>query len=291
MRTTLILFLLINSSLLFAQKEANIWYFGYGAGLDFNTGEPQVITNSDVNTMLGTAVICDSLGNLLFYSNGTKVFNREHNIMSNGDNLFEDDYLVTQRVLFVKLPGSENIYYLFCVGRGTHSSNGEYGLWYSIIDLSQDNGLGRVTQRKTLLNAAYDAQEKLTAVIHKNEQSIWIITRKTIEDKYASFLLSSTGLNVNPVISDAPPFYTFSSETRGYMKVSYDKKYLFSAYMDSNPQFITEICRFNDETGEITYLYYIMKLDEAATKLHPFGVEFSPDSKLACIYKNSRRSY
>ncbi|HLO92291.1 MAG TPA: hypothetical protein VK172_14095, partial [Lentimicrobium sp.] len=278
-----ILWLLFNLSL-FAQKEANIWYFGYNVGLDFNTGEPQVMpTYNNVHTMFGSAVISDSLGNLLFYSEGRKVYNRQHNIISNGDNLFEDDYLATQRVLFVKLPGSENIYYLFCVGRGTNSSNGEFGLWYCIIDLYQDNGLGRVIQQKTLLNAAYDAQEKLTAVIHKDLKSIWIITRKTIDDKYAAFLLSSTGLNINPVLSDAPPFYTYSSDTRGYMKVSYNKKYLLSGYENSYPPYATEICKFNDETGEITYLYYLLKEDETLTKLHPFGIEYSPDSKLVYI--------
>lgn len=105
-----LLFLLINLCL-WAQKESNIWYFGYNAGLNFNTGEPQVIqTHNNVHTMFGSAVISDSLGNLLFYSDGRKIFNREHNIMSNGDNLFDDDYFATQRVLIVKSPANQNLY-------------------------------------------------------------------------------------------------------------------------------------------------------------------------------------
>jgi gliding motility-associated-like protein len=284
MRKLITILLILCSFTLFAQKEANIWYFGYSAGLDFNSGEPQVITNSNVITMWGTASMCDSLGNLLFYCDGREVFNREHNIMSNGDNLFEDDRFVTQRILIVKFPGSENIYYIFCVGRGTTTSQGQYGLWYSKVDLTQEDGLGKIIQRKIMLNVAYDAQEKLTAIKHKDGESIWILTRKTIEGKYASFLLSASGLNTDPVISDAPQFpYSFAADTRGYMKVSYDKKYLLSSSFQSYPEMTTEICRFNDETGEIDYLYFIMKEDELLTKLYPFGIEFSPDSKLAYI--------
>ena len=110
MKQVFTLLLIIITLSLWAQKETNIWYFGYHAGLDFNSGEPQVISNNNVYKAMGTAVICDSAGNLLFYCDGRKVYNRLHNVMSNGDNLFDDDYAVTQRVLIVKLPGSQNLY-------------------------------------------------------------------------------------------------------------------------------------------------------------------------------------
>ncbi|KAF0204001.1 MAG: PKD domain-containing [Bacteroidetes bacterium] len=284
MKQVFTLLLIIITLSLWAQKETNIWYFGYHAGLDFNSGEPQVISNNNVYKAMGTAVICDSAGNLLFYCDGRKVYNRLHNVMSNGDNLFDDDYAVTQRVLIVKLPGSQNLYYIFCVGRGDYGLNDEYGLWYSIVDMNQDNGMGEVIQPKILLSAAYDAQEKLTAVKHKDGESIWILTRKTLEERFAAFLLSANGLNTNPVISNfALPPYNDPDNFRGYMKVSYDKKYLFAASQDTYPRNATEVCRFNDETGEINYLYYILKEDELLERLTPFGIEFSPDSRYAYI--------
>ncbi|MDB5262951.1 MAG: hypothetical protein JWQ14_2232, partial [Adhaeribacter sp.] len=33
-----------------AQKQANIWYFGHKAGLDFSSGNPQPLSNSMMNT-------------------------------------------------------------------------------------------------------------------------------------------------------------------------------------------------------------------------------------------------
>jgi hypothetical protein len=49
-----------------AQKEANIWYFGQYAGLDFSSGNPVTLTNGQINTDEGVAIICDKNGLLLF---------------------------------------------------------------------------------------------------------------------------------------------------------------------------------------------------------------------------------
>ena len=46
----LILLFALNS---YSQKEANIWYFGENAGLDFNTNPPSAITDGKINTLEG----------------------------------------------------------------------------------------------------------------------------------------------------------------------------------------------------------------------------------------------
>ncbi len=279
--TFLIIFLF--TSYVVAQKQANIWYFGDYAGLDFNTGEPQVIPGHTWNKK-GTAVYSDTSGSLLFYSDGHDIYNKNHGVMVNGNDLAGGDGSVTQRVLIVKKPGSANLFYVFIVGRGTFSNTGLYGLWYNIVDINGDNGLGEVIERDVFLSAAYDAQEKLTAVKHDNNEDIWIITRKIKDDEFASFLLSSSGLNTAPVLSDAHNMqHPEGNHTRGYMKVSYDKRYLLAAYLYSNPLFIVEVCKFDAATGEIDFLYYEMKVDEQGRSLIPFGIEFSPDSKYAYI--------
>ncbi len=264
-------------------KQPNIWYFGEFAGLDFNSGEPRAIPGRTW-TPMGTSIYSDSSGNLLFYSDGIDLFNKNHQVMVNGSDLAGGDYTVTQRVLIVKKPNSDNVFYVFIVGRGTNGPTGLYGLWYNIVDINGDNGLGVVIERDIFLSVAYDAQEKLFAVKHENKEDIWIITRKIKEDKFASFLLTASGLNTIPILSDAHNMqHPANGDTRGYMKVSYNKKYLLSAYLDSNPSFIIEVCKFDAVTGAIDFLYYEMKLDEQGRKLKPFGIEFSPDSKYAYI--------
>ena len=73
----IIQFLLLHGSPIssHAQNEGNIWYFGYNAGIDFNSGEPVALTNSGMYTWEGCASISDLDGNLLFYTNGKKVWN------------------------------------------------------------------------------------------------------------------------------------------------------------------------------------------------------------------------
>lgn len=70
----------------FAQKQGNIWYFGDHAGLNFNSGNPIPLTNGATYNdsyphSEGTSVICDSAGSLLFYTNGQKIWNKNHIII------------------------------------------------------------------------------------------------------------------------------------------------------------------------------------------------------------------
>ena len=83
------LIVIINPHLLFSQKEHNVWYFGHNCGVTFNTpdGKPVALTDGQIDTWEGCSSICDESGNLLFYSNGVKAWNRNHQVMPNGDNL------------------------------------------------------------------------------------------------------------------------------------------------------------------------------------------------------------
>jgi len=69
------------------------------------------------------------------------------------------------------------------------------------------------------------------------------------------------------------------------MKISYDKKYLVTAYKHEDGAFYLdqacEVCKFNNKTGEVELLYTLSKNAVVYTKqFEPFAVEFSPDSKL-----------
>lgn len=61
----------------------NRWYFGINAGLDFSSGSPVAITGP-TQVDEGTATICDAQGNVIFYSDGTQIWNRNNQVMPNG---------------------------------------------------------------------------------------------------------------------------------------------------------------------------------------------------------------
>ena len=190
-----IVFILFLGCSLFAQKEGNIWYFGQNAGIDFNGATPLALTNGALYTNEGCATICDTSGSLLFYTDGNKVWNKNHTLMPNGNGLM-GHFSSTQSAIIVKKPSSTTIYYVFTV----YQLAGAPGLRYSEVDISLQNGLGDVNTNKNILIVTPTC-EKITAVSHKNNVDFWIITHLFGSNTFHSYLLSSTGLTMTPVVS------------------------------------------------------------------------------------------
>ncbi len=178
----LLVTLLIFNTILYSQGEANHWYFGQNAGVDFNTTPPSALTNGRLSTNEGCSSISDANGNLLFYSDGRTVWNRQHEVMSNanyfgGTGLFGDPSSTTS-ALIVPKPEDPNLYYIFTVDEphqnnayaypnkgpanmdGTPILNSTYpdtfesipetddgfnnGFNYSVVDMRLNGGLGDV---------------------------------------------------------------------------------------------------------------------------------------------------
>ncbi len=125
-----------------AQLQNTNWYFGSEIGLNFSDGtqDPTILTNSLMDTSGGSASISDDLGNLLFYTNGINVWNNLHTIMPNGSGLLGGTN-ISQSVIIVPDPSDTNKYYVF-TNQG--DSMGASGLYYSIIDMTLDNGSGDI---------------------------------------------------------------------------------------------------------------------------------------------------
>src|SRR6476659_4668588 len=109
----LFLVLLVFSQNAFAQ-QANTWYFGRYLGLDFNSGTAQPLNDGLLNTTEGVASISDGAGHILFYTDGTLVRNRLHQIMPNGSNLFGHPSS-TQSAIIVPKINDPSRFYIFTV--------------------------------------------------------------------------------------------------------------------------------------------------------------------------------
>lgn len=67
-----------------SMKQAYVWYFGDHAGIDFRSGTAIALTDQDSMTAYkSSSVISDSMGNLLFFTNGRKVWDQTHQLMPN----------------------------------------------------------------------------------------------------------------------------------------------------------------------------------------------------------------
>lgn len=119
----------------YAQLQNSHWYFGDKAGLKFNkeASTPSVLSdNFLMQTNGGSASISDNEGNLLFYTDGITVWNRNHEVMPNGSGLFGSN-TVSQSVIIV--PKEEDQYYIFT--NQAHDLD-SHGLSYSIVNMTGD---------------------------------------------------------------------------------------------------------------------------------------------------------
>ncbi len=202
-----LLIILNLSKVVYSQNSSDIrrtyhWYFGNGAGLDFSSGTPVPITNSPITAEEGCASISDTCGNLLFFTDGDTVWDRNNNVMTNGTGLM-GCWSSTQNSLIIPQPGNDSLYYIFLTDCGEQL--GANGLRYSVVNMNLNAGLGEVIEKNTLLFAP--ASEKLAATYHVNNTDIWILSVNRYPPgpppdttmQYVAYLLTENGINTTPV--------------------------------------------------------------------------------------------
>ena len=255
----------------FAQGEANIWYFGERAGLDFNSGVPVALTNGQLDTLEGCATISNNSGQLLFYTDGITVWDRNHAIMPNGTGLFGHPSS-SHAATIVPLPGSATLFYVFTLDAFV----GTNGFCYSIVDMSLNGGNGAVTTKNVQIYTP--SNEKLCIVKHANNSDYWVVTHEWNSNNFVSHLLTSSGLSATPVISSAGVVITGATDkVLGQMKISPNGTKLAIANTNIN----AELFDFNTTTGIVSNSQVLYNQNYA------YGVEFSPDSQKLYITNNA----
>ena len=264
-RYFLIILCLFVFNISFAQKEASYWFFGENAGLNFNSGFPVPTLEGSLNTLEGCATISDKKGELLFYTDGTTVWNRMHDEMPSGTTL-RGNSSSSQSAIIVPKPGDINIYFIFTVDW----SGGENGLNYYTVDMNLDNGLGDLISVDNMPIATNllpsPTSEKITAVKVLNENAYWVISIN--QGRFYVYKVDQNGLNTTPVGGNSG--FTLLADPRGYLKVSPDGTKIVTANMTSG-LFIYD---FDSASGIVTNERQLDVLD-----YFPYGVEFSPLSK------------
>ena len=264
-------FFLLNLISSFAQGEANSWYFGENAGLDFNSGSPVALTNGQLVTDEGCATISDSSGQLLFYTDGVTVYNKNHQIMVNGTGLM-GHASSTQSATIVPKPGSTHLYYIFTTGQESNPN----GFRFSIVDMNLDNGNGAVTNDKNNLIFT-PTGEHLGITKHANGQDYWIVIHGLHNNSFFAYQLTSLGLESSPVVTNIGAIITGSPIDffeAGSIKIAPSgSKLAFTSVSD-----IVQLFDFNNSTGVLTN--EITLLTEPGELI---GAAFSPDESLLYV--------
>lgn len=263
----------------FAQGEANVWYFGERAGLDFNSGAPVALTNGQLDTLEGCATISNNSGQLLFYTDGITVWDRNHAIMPNGTGLFGHPSS-SHAATIVPLPGSATLFYVFTLDAFV----GPNGFCYSIVDMSLNGGNGAVTTKNVQIYTP--SNEKLCIVKHANNSDYWVVTHEWNSNNFVSHLLTSSGLSATPVISSTGHLVNGSTDNvLGQMKISPNGTKLAICHMYDK----VELFDFDVNTGVVSNLNVLRNNNPDLA----YGVEFSPNSEVLymTILNDSSQNY
>lgn len=249
----------------------NVWLFGTNAGLDFNTTPPTAISGQLVAEE-GSSSISDPDGNLLFYTNGMNIWDKNHNIMPNGSGLL-GGFSSTQAAVILPWPSSCNKYLVLTVG--DQSSIGD--IRYSIVDMCLNNGLGDVdTLTKNVLLTTGMA-EKLTATLHTNGTDIWVLTHKLGTNEFMAYLVTAAGINTTPVVSAVGSVHP-NNKMIGPIRISHQSNKLVTA---CTFDVICEMFDFNPANGQITNMVNLRQLYSLPAGV--YGLEFSPNDSLLYV--------
>ena len=273
-----LLFLLI-AGFTFAQKEGLYWYFGGNAGLKFHSGQPEVLLNGKLSTAEGCSAISSPHGELLFYTDGITVYNANHQVMENGNDLLGSPS-ATQSGVIVPVPNDTTMFYIFTV----NSLEFEHtGFRYSLVDLNANNGFGAVVAGEKNILITDMSTERVTSVHHQNDYGVWVIMHEWESSRFRSYLITSEGIDLeNPVYSTVGSYHGVSNSNIrdgiGYMKISPAGNKLAVAIAGQD---IVEVFDFDDVTGEISNPIQL----EVDTL--PYGVEFSSGAEF--LYASERK--
>lgn len=124
--------------------------------------------------------------------------------------------------------------------------------------------------------------EKLTAIKHCNGKDYWVIVHGVNSNSFYAYLVNSSGVNVTPVISSLGTFVSNVDPelTIGCMKATQDGKQIAIAHKRTS----VDLLDFNNSAGVLSNARPLFTpADTYQTMRGPYGVEFSPDSKLLYV--------
>jgi gliding motility-associated-like protein len=245
----------------FSQQQNNIWYFGDKAGISFNGSNVNSLSDGTFSHSEGVSSICNANGNLLFFTNGIKVWNTNRQQMANGFGLFGNNS--SSQILIVPNPDDCDIYYIFT----TPSQNFTGPLCYSEVDMSLNGGLGDVVSKNTILHTS--VTERVAATLQRNGKDYWVVSQSLGSNGFLSYSVTSTGVNANPILSYSGIANNNSNDAIGCMKISSNGNKLSTA-CEIGHQF-SQLFDFDNQTGMVSNGFVISTTGE-------YGVEFSDDN-------------
>ncbi|WP_165836443.1 T9SS type B sorting domain-containing protein [Taibaiella soli] len=278
--------LLLLCSTAFAQYENNNWAFGNKWGLSFAT-QPASFLPSQVYAPFRSATVSDANGNLLFYTNGTVVWDQTNNIMPHGDSIIHTNSAIFPdggEAFIVPDPGNAAQYYVF-TGPLLSSYSGSLGnpspskIRYSKVDMSLNGGLGDVLPN--FKDRVLDSNAcPVIAVAGYGMCDKWLVMHLLYSNQFKAYHITASGIDA-PVVSTAGDSVKVAYAN---MKFASNNQRLVLRSDDLQAASFIEAFDFNYQTGVVSNPVMVepalaggISAFQDATR--PNAIELSSDSK------------
>ena len=285
-----------------AQKQDAIWLLstssiniGDKCGIDFNViPAATFIDYRRLGFIITNASICDSNGNILFYTNGIYVANREHDTLWNSGDFnpgYASDYYwypglgFSQGAIILPRPDNPEKYLIFHVSGEEFEANGEnqlqpLHLGMSEVDMTLDGGLGGIPINKKNIPIVEDTvtQGRITAVKHANGRDWWVVQHKFYSDVFYTVLVQPDTVVVS---SQAVEPVQTTNDILGMAKFSPDG----SKYCYLNHYLTFDLFDFDRCTGQFSNPVTYTVPDTLSSLPLTQGCEFSPNGRF--LYVNT----
>ncbi len=271
-----------------AQLQNSHWTFGYNARVDFSATPPNGMTPSAIYSNEQCATVSDAgTGQLLFYTDGQSVWNINNQTMPNGFNLFGGAFLsCTQGPLIVPFPEDPTKYYIFTMDDLEYDiPQLDNGLRYTVVDMTQNGGLGDVDPLQKNVFLTDFLSEKMTVVRSEAIRGYWVIVHKKESNQFLAYKVDGCGVDPNPITSNVGtvllgtnsnfdsrmPFY-------GSMKANNAGNRIGMPIDDS--RFI-DFYSFDAATGQLFDPITVEVFDNTpGSPIRKYGCSFSPDGNM-----------
>ena len=192
-----------------AQMYDATWVMGYANTIyKFNSNSIYRVDSFPASKSLfftlSGGCMSDKNGNLLYLSNGQQINDRNDNLMEGGDQLdvrylnTTEGYDFRQNPMSLPMPGSDSLYYFFYEAYWDSSVIENSRLYYNIIDMSANNGLGEVISQNNILIDTFITDGGLSACMHANGIDWWVVKPRYRSNEYFKFLVKANGVIEGP---------------------------------------------------------------------------------------------
>lgn len=270
-----------------SQQQGAKWYFGANAGLDFGDGAPKALTDGSLSTPEGTSSIANSKGELLFYTDGIKVYDKGgKELLCQADSCgpLGGSKKSSQSALIVPQPTCKGCEYLYNIFTTTEINDSTKALTLSVVDMRRNNGKGAIVEQNTTLQRT--STERIASVRNDRDSTYWVVSHDFGNNKFRVYHATAGGLTEEKSF-DLGMAHDTKAKGEGYMKfspadsVSGERR--LAVIVPGPPRNFVELFTFSDSTGEMKYERTI---DLGPAPPVAYGVEFSPSGdKLFVSYQ------